>query len=109
MGSRRHPFTPGFDAVEARLLMATTGSGGNASNPAEASPVGNSSASANPTLYAFTKAYLSHVGQPNYNPALDADHNGVINGRDADPLLRSLAPQTPPSRLQLTLDAARPP
>jgi hypothetical protein len=92
MGLRRHPFTPGFDAVEARLLMATT-----------ASPLGNSSASANPILYAYTQAYLSHLGQSNYNPALDADHNGVINGRDADPLLKSLIPQTPPTHLQLTL------
>ena len=44
------------------------------------------------TLRAFTQAYLSHVGQPNYHPAFDLNHNGQIGQDDGRLLLRALAP-----------------
>ncbi len=105
MRSRRHAFTPGFDAVEARVLMATstTGSTGNESSPVGPPPVGTSSATAIPILDAFAKAYLSHLGQSNYNPAVDTNHNGYVGRRDAYPILRGLAAITPYEPPLLTL------
>lgn len=46
-------------------------------------------------LQAFATAYLSHRGQPNYNPALDFNGNGYIGQGDVRPILRALAPITP--------------
>jgi hypothetical protein len=56
-------------------------------------------------LVAFSKAYLSHAGQPNYNPAFDFTHNGRIGQADAKILLRSLPPVAPkvPLTLNVTL------
>ena len=53
------------------------------------------------TLRAFTQAYLSHVGQPNYNPAFDLNHNGQIGQDDGRLLLRALAPVA--SKVPITL------
>ena len=52
-------------------------------------------------LTALSKAYLSHVGQPNYNPAFDLNHNGQIGQDDAKLLLRSLPPLSPKIPLKL--------
>jgi hypothetical protein len=51
-------------------------------------------------LQAFAPAYGSLIGQPNYNPAADFNHNGVVNLYDAKALLHNMAPLTP--RLPLT-------
>ena len=53
------------------------------------------------TLRAFTQAYLSHVGQPNYHPAFDLNHNGQIGQDDGRLLLRALAPVAP--KMPITL------
>jgi hypothetical protein len=57
------------------------------------------------TLEAFSQAYLSRYGQPNYNPAFDLNHNGQIGQDDARLLIQSLPPLSPkiPLRLSVTL------
>ena len=44
---------------------------------------------------AFTQAYLTRVGDPSYNPALDLNHNGQIGQEDGRLLLHSLPPLSP--------------
>ena len=51
-------------------------------------------------LQAFAPSYMSRLGDPNYNPAADFNHNGVINLYDAKALLHNMTPLTP--RLPLT-------
>jgi hypothetical protein len=90
MRSRRHGFTPSFDRCEARLALSTAAAG-----PTIA-----------PILSEYADAYLSAVGSPRYNPAVDANHNGIVAMGDALPLLRTLAPVTPKAILRLTLTLA---
>jgi len=93
------------EPLEARLAMSGAGA------------VAGSTVSNNPTLdtlNAFTHVYLSRVGEPNYNPAFDLNHNGQIAQVDGRILLRDLAPLSPriPISLNLTLapqDKARGP
>ena len=56
-------------------------------------------------LQAFAPTYMSQQGEPNYNPAADFNHNGVINLYDAKALLHNMAPLTPdlPLAARLTL------
>ncbi|MGC8643670.1 MAG: dockerin type I domain-containing protein [Isosphaeraceae bacterium] len=56
-------------------------------------------------LQAFAPSYMSHIGQPNYNPAADFNQNGFINIYDAKALMRNMTPLTPrmPLRVKLTL------
>jgi hypothetical protein len=51
-------------------------------------------------LQAFAPAYMSRIGDPNYIPAGDFNHNGIINLYDAKVLLHNMAPLTP--KLPLT-------
>src|SRR5262245_16448096 len=41
-------------------------------------------------LQAFAPTYMSTIGSPNYNPAADFNHNGIINLYDAKAILRNL-------------------
>ena len=56
-------------------------------------------------LNGFVKAYLSRVGEPNYNAAYDLNHNGQIGQVDGRLLLHSLPPVSPdiPLNLRVTL------
>ena len=56
-------------------------------------------------LQAFVASYMARQGDPNYNPAADFNHNGVINQSDARVLLTHMAPLTPnlPLTARLTL------
>ncbi len=56
-------------------------------------------------LQAFPRYYLAKRGDPSYNPAADADHNGFIGHGDARLLLRNLTPLSPkvPISIQLSL------
>jgi hypothetical protein len=56
-------------------------------------------------LQAFAPAYGSRIGDPNYVPSADFNHNGVINLYDAKVLLHNMAPLTPklPLTAHLTL------
>jgi hypothetical protein len=57
-------------------------------------------------LVAFSKTYLSHVGQSNYNPAFDLNHNGQIGQTDAKILIRSLPPVSPKEPLTIEVAVA---
>jgi hypothetical protein len=54
-------------------------------------------------LDGFAKAYLTRVGDPNYNPAYDLDHNGQIGQGDGRLLLHLLPPVGPKIPLNLTV------
>ena len=51
-------------------------------------------------LQAFAPSYMSRQGDPNYNPAADFNHNGVISQADLRAWVQNLTPLTP--RLPLT-------
>jgi hypothetical protein len=95
-GGRR--FRPGLLSLEARLPLADAGTGSTklpAEQPILVGP------KINPVLSAFAKAYLTVVGNPNYNSAVDINNNGIVGMEDALPILHALASITP--RVPLTL------
>jgi hypothetical protein len=55
---------------------------------------------------ALVNAYLSRVGDSNYNPAADLNHNGQVGQVDARLLLRELAPLIPRGPLNWTVSLA---
>jgi hypothetical protein len=57
-------------------------------------------------LQAFAPTYMSTTGSPNYNPAADFNHNGIINLYDAKALLRNMAPISPRIPLAVELHLA---
>ena len=96
MSDHRARIAPSVEGLETRLAMSAT--------PIVA-PIANV-AEGQAELKAFAAAYLSHYGQPRYNPALDFNHNGVIGQPDVNPILRALAPFTPHRRQQVDLTLA---
>jgi hypothetical protein len=102
MRSRRHAFTRGFDRCEARLALSNV-----VAVPPPIVTTTTSGPTIAPILSEYANAYLSAVGSAKYNPAADANHNGVVAMGDALPLLRTLAPTTSRSPLRLTLTLAR--
>lgn len=95
--TRRQP-RPGCEVLEGRLAL----SAGHAA-PADV-PAGDTLA----VLRGFTQAYLSRVGDPNYNPAYDLNHNGQIGQVDGRLLIHALPPLSPkvPINISLTLAPA---
>jgi hypothetical protein len=98
---------PVLEALESRLTLSKT------SPTLIDSPVGGGQATL-AVLEAFTQAYLSKIGTPRYNPALDLNHNGQIGQEDGRLLLHVLPPLSPkiPLALNVTLaprDKARGP
>ncbi len=57
-------------------------------------------------LNAFQKAYQSHPGEANYNPALDVNHNNQIAQTDGRLLLRELPALSPKIPLTVTVSVA---
>lgn len=57
-------------------------------------------------LRAFTRAYLSRAGEPNYDPAFDLNHNGQVGQVDGRLLLHALPPVSPRVPLNLTVTLA---
>lgn len=115
MRPSRHRLTPGFERCEARLVLSPAATGaGTATGPGTGTgtnPTTTTTVTAGPTiapiLTEYANAYLTGVGNPKYNTAADANHNGIVAMGDALPILRSLAPQTPPAPLRLTLNLLR--
>jgi hypothetical protein len=88
---------PAIEALEGRLaLSAAQAAAVPAITPAETLII----------LNQFVKSYLSTVGQPNYNPAFDFNHNGQIGQTDAKILLHALPPVSRKIPLKLTLTLA---
>jgi hypothetical protein len=74
------------EGLERRLELATT-------SPIRPGPPGVGTGSGTlAVLEAFSASYSSTLGQPNYNPAFDLNHNGQIGQDDAKLLLRALPP-----------------
>ncbi len=92
MTSRRAKTRLSLERLEDRLALSAV-----ASTPAQ---VANTLAE----LTAFTKAYQSHPGEANYNPALDLNHNNQIAQVDGVLLLHALPPLSP--NIPLGLDVA---
>ena len=77
----RNRFGPAVETLEERLALS-------------AAPAGETLT----VLTEFTAAYPSRIGQANYNPAVDVNHNGIVGQNDGRLLLRSLpaiGPKTP--------------
>jgi hypothetical protein len=54
-------------------------------------------------LQAFAPSYMALIGEPNYTPAADFNHNGIINLYDAKVLLHNMTPSTPKRPLAVRL------
>ena len=94
-----------MDILEERLTM----SAGHALRVPPTAQVGSASVQPVDTiavLEGFTKSYLSRVGDPNFNPAYDLNHNGQIGQVDGRLLLRSLPPVSPKVPLRITVTLA---
>jgi hypothetical protein len=57
-------------------------------------------------LQAFTAHYPSRLGNANYDPAFDLNHNGQIGQDDGKLLLHSLPPVSPPIPLSVQVNLA---
>lgn len=88
---RRLAISPTIEGVETRLALSST----------TAAPVDTIAA-----LTAFTKAYPSRVGNANYNPAFDLNHNGQVGQEDGRILLHLLPPVSRPIPLRLGVSLA---
>ncbi|MDR3633885.1 MAG: hypothetical protein P4L84_08775 [Isosphaeraceae bacterium] len=86
-----------LEVLEERLALSAA----HAASPTAPAQVESQRSAAAPNIPAgdtltvlneFVQAYLSRVGQPNYNPALDLNHNGQIGQDDGRLLLHALPP-----------------
>jgi hypothetical protein len=117
----RRRYGPTIEGLEERLALSAISQGGHAPSPvlkvakATTAVVATSPITPGPPdagtdqgtlaeLVAFSKAYPSFRGQPNYNPAFDLDHNGQVGQTDAKILLRQLPPVSP--KIPLVLNVA---
>jgi hypothetical protein len=93
---------PILEGLEPRLTMSKASPTGIATLPAApGAPEAGGGQGTLAVLEAFSQAYLSRVGDPNYNPTLDLNHNGQIGQEDGRLLLHSLPPLSP--KIPLTL------
>jgi hypothetical protein len=103
MAMNRRRYWPTLEGLEMRLALSTMSAGGVTTDAAAVKkfpvipgpPGAGTDQGTLAVLVAFSKAYLSTVGQPNYNPAFDLNHNGQIGQADAKILIRSLPPVAP--------------
>jgi hypothetical protein len=110
MAMNRRRCWPTLEGLETRLALSAMSPGGAMPTPAAVAkfpvipgpPGPGTDQGTLAVLVAFSKAYLSHAGQPNYNPAFDFNHNGQIGQTDGKILLRTLPPVAP--KIPLTLN-----
>lgn len=112
MASNRGKVRPSFEVLEARLALSgvTAAATGNPAN-GNVTPViqPTPAAATNQTLVVlneFQKAYQSHPGEANYNPALDLNHNNQIAMEDGKLLLRELPALSPKIPLKIYVSVA---
>lgn len=89
----RRDFRIGLETLEARLTMSAS---------AAAAPLPGA-AETIATLREFTRHYPTRSGEPNYDPAFDLNHNGLIGQGDGQLLLRALPPVAPRRPLRLAV------
>ena len=104
MSNHRRRYQLNLEGLEERMALSAAASA--AAPTALAAQAASASQNTVATLQAFTQAYLSTFGQPNYNPAFDFNRNGFIGQDDGRHLLRSLPPLTRKIPLNLTLVVA---
>jgi hypothetical protein len=94
-----------FDALEERLALSAAWISPPAPSAVAAAEAGVPASVTIAVLDAFAKTYLSRVGDSNYNPVFDLNHNGQIGQTDAKLLLRALPAVSPkvPIAISLTL------
>jgi hypothetical protein len=95
MSSARRNRRPHLERLEPRLVLSATA----------AAPAGVPAA-ALAALQAFTQHYPSRLGNANYDPAFDLNHNNQIGQEDGKLLLHSLPPVSPPIPLVLQVSLA---
>ena len=97
---------PLVEPLESRLTLSQT-TAGVTSYPVIPGPPGvGTNQGTLAVLVSFSEPYLSHKGQPNYNPAFDLNHNGQIGQTDAKLLLHSLPPVSPKIPLKISVTVA---
>jgi len=111
MSKVRRTFRLGLEALEARLAMSSTRPLAAAVAPPFARPIARppavvslpGAAETIARLREFTQHYPTRIGEPNYDPAFDLNHNGLIGQGDGKLLLRALPPVAPRRPLRLAL------
>ncbi|WP_422926305.1 hypothetical protein [Singulisphaera sp. PoT] len=112
MANDRKRCRPGIEGLEGRLALSTVAAAPaqqaqpRSSTISAALAKGDTAASTVATLQSFTQAYLSRVGDPNYNPAFDLNHNGQVGQDDGKILVGALPPLTGRVPLDLRLTVA---
>jgi hypothetical protein len=104
----QHRYRPGIERLEERLDMAARPSAGLAASLITPGPPGvGTDTGTLAVLTAFSKTYLSRLGDPNYSYLFDLNHNGQIGQDDAKILLRALPPVAPNThRLPINMNLA---
>jgi hypothetical protein len=92
---------PDLEGLEPRLTMSKTSPTGIGTLPSAPGASGGGQGTL-AVLQAFTEAYLTRFGDPNYKRTLDLNHNGQIGQEDGRILLHSLPPMS--QRIPLTLN-----
>lgn len=112
MKRRLVSYRPTCEPLESRLALshgAALGGfelAGTAAPPEAASPVGaalRGGTASLADLQVMARAYLSRVGDTNYNPAVDLNRDGKVNQYDARLLEKELPKPPPGTPLKLTL------
>ena len=97
VSSARRNCRPVLEPLEPRLVLSATA----------VAPVGSAvAADTIATLEAFTQHYPSRLGNANYDPAFDLNHNNQIGQTDGKLLLHSLPPVSLPIPLELRVSLA---
>jgi hypothetical protein len=108
---------PGVEQLDIRIVMSASvvASAATPGTTTQATfrPISGSQPSANPNrpftpadLQAYSRAYLTTLGEPDFTPQYDFNGAGFIGQPDASPILRGLASITPHIPLKLSLKLA---
>ena len=119
MPGKRRQIRPGVERLDARVVLSTLAPAVSAQASADLSlpqaafritgkyPIANKDRAFTPAdLQAYSHAYLTFVGRPEFMPQYDFNGNGFIGQNDATPILRGLRSITPRKPLELTLSLA---
>jgi hypothetical protein len=105
----RYVFRRELEVLEDRRVPSGIHGASHVRPPASSGP---STHSVSPTSFggftfadeeAFATAYLSFPGQPNYNPAVDLNHNGFVGQDDGKTIVTNLA-NPPSTKIPLKLE-----
>ena len=97
---------PSFDPLESRLAMSATAAAHFAADASYSGALADGRAATLADLQAFTAAYPSVRGQPNFNPEVDVNGNGRVGLVDGRLLVQHSPPLTPEIRLSLDVNLA---